>query len=221
MEFLFKIIKANNLQLLKENLNKKNINKRHFANDLTPLLYAIKSQKLDIVRWLLDEGANVNAQDCGGQTSLHYATRSVNLEIVKLLLKFNNLKINTQCKYGFTALHNAIIYGQIEHRKDLYKYNGNINAKNIYGATWSNYLEIIKLLLTHDADVHVQNENGMTPLHYALCANLDIIKVLLNYSETVNTTLLQLATYYNLTGIIKIIQSHLLTQELWNCWYLE
>jgi ankyrin repeat protein len=55
------------------------------------------------VKLLLERGANANAQDETGRTSLHFAVKRDNSDIVKLLLEFNSDK-NIQNKEGLMAL---------------------------------------------------------------------------------------------------------------------
>ncbi|XP_014665735.1 PREDICTED: putative ankyrin repeat protein RF_0381 [Priapulus caudatus] len=53
----------------------------------TPLMIAVKKGEEAAVRMLLSHGANANAANSCGQTSLYYAARSVQLDIMRLLLE--------------------------------------------------------------------------------------------------------------------------------------
>ena len=52
----------------------------------TPLHWAARAGKIEIVRMLIDAGANVNVQTNGGSTPLHEAVRYGSVEIVRMLI---------------------------------------------------------------------------------------------------------------------------------------
>jgi hypothetical protein len=57
------------------------------ANDLgtTPLMYAILSQKIELIKLLLDSGALKDVKERSGKTALDYAVQSGNKEIIGLI----------------------------------------------------------------------------------------------------------------------------------------
>lgn len=52
----------------------------------TPLLVAVKSGRVDVVRLLLDSGARVSVKDALGHSALFYASRAGNAKLVEVLL---------------------------------------------------------------------------------------------------------------------------------------
>lgn len=52
----------------------------------TPLLLAVKSAQIDMVRMLIESGARVSAKDAQGHSALFYAARAGHAELVQLLL---------------------------------------------------------------------------------------------------------------------------------------
>jgi ankyrin repeat protein len=68
---------------------------------LTTLYATLCFQQLRIARWLLDHGADPNAQT--GCNLLHVATGKRNLEFVRLLLEYN-ADLNALDEYGQTPL---------------------------------------------------------------------------------------------------------------------
>ncbi|VDK85546.1 unnamed protein product [Litomosoides sigmodontis] len=56
-------------------------------NQLTALHWASDRGKLELVKFLVDAGADVNIQDYGGQTPLHYAASCSHRSVVDFLLK--------------------------------------------------------------------------------------------------------------------------------------
>ena len=69
----------------------------------TNLHEAAKSGQLEVVKLLIQIGANVNAMDSKGRTPLHSAAINGNLDIVKLLLK-NGAKKNVEDEDDETPL---------------------------------------------------------------------------------------------------------------------
>lgn len=63
--------------------------KRAGRNGVTPLTFAVRADKgnrVELVRWLLTHGADVNTSDAKGQSALHVAAASGHAGIVQLLL---------------------------------------------------------------------------------------------------------------------------------------
>lgn len=110
---------------------------------------------IDEVKLLLDAGCDPNVQNIDGETPLLYACRFANLDIVKLLLKCEDIKVNLyDYEYKYTPLH------EICHILFLNKhYNNNIINDDII-------CEIIYHLLSHpDIDLNIINCNSDTPFH--------------------------------------------------------
>ena len=81
---------------------------------LTPMAWACKENKLDLVQVLLerpDLDVNKISQD---RTALHFACEKGHFEIVKILLQNENIKVMAQDKTGRTPLQLAQIYGHCE-----------------------------------------------------------------------------------------------------------
>ncbi|KAJ3118007.1 hypothetical protein HDU96_004461 [Phlyctochytrium bullatum] len=86
----------------------------------TPLLPAVGGCFVELVRFLLDNGANVKAKDNSNNTSLHVAVQSVlksagddfnaQLEIVQLLID-KGVDVGARDEDGMTALEMALEYG--------------------------------------------------------------------------------------------------------------
>ncbi|WCR58501.1 ankyrin repeat domain-containing protein [Wolbachia endosymbiont of Ctenocephalides felis wCfeJ] len=107
----------------------------------TPLHWAAKNldatKALELVKALLDKGANVNIEDMHQDTPLHFATREGYENIVKELLEVKEICVNTKNIFGYTPLHLAANRG---------------------------YLEIVKKLIKKGAYFDIENEDGDTPL---------------------------------------------------------
>ena len=143
----------NIMKLLVENAQKKDLdlNKLINASDddgYTPLMWAAVDNNLDEFKYLLEEGADINAVDIRGYNVLMIAAENESNAIVTYILEnldnmdsLKNIDINFIPDKTTSALHGAVVCG------------GN--------------LEIVKSFLEHGANVNAIDRNGETPLDIA------------------------------------------------------
>ena len=157
----------------------------HIVTDVPvgALLSAISymSQSSEMVQLLLDHGgtAQVNPTADGETSALMLACYHGNSEIVKMLLE-KGAKVNLQNEKKVSALMLAATEGNVEVMKQLLEGGADVNLKGEGGSTallsalsakehfvsQQTKVEMVKLLLNHDADVKVRDG-----LHTALsCA---------------------------------------------------
>ena len=126
----------------------------------------------ELIKLLIEAGANVNAKENDGRTPLMCAADKGHSEIVKLLIE-NGADVNAKNNYGHTSLMCAAGKGHTEIVKLLIEKGANVNAKNNYGRTPLMYAadeghtETVKLLIEKGADVNAKDKDGRTPL---MCA---------------------------------------------------
>ncbi len=68
---------------------------------------------LEVAEYLLENGADVNAQDKGGLIPLHNASSYGHLDIAALLIRHSTV-VNATDKWGFTPLHEAAQKGRTQ-----------------------------------------------------------------------------------------------------------
>lgn len=99
--------KKGNLARVQRLVTPDNINCRDIqGRNSTPLHLAAGYNNLEVAEFLLEHGADVNAQDKGGLIPLHNASSYGHLDIAALLIKFSTV-VNATDKWGFTPLHEA------------------------------------------------------------------------------------------------------------------
>ncbi|XP_011501684.1 PREDICTED: LOW QUALITY PROTEIN: ankyrin-1-like [Ceratosolen solmsi marchali] len=161
-------------------------------NNFTPLHFAIKYSKLEIIKLLLKNGADVNAADSLGRTPLHFIC-NISEETNDLVSSFNNFHKYHRLNYNSTK---AISHKNIKLKilKHLMEYNANVNARDNDGNTPMMYIfkdyrnyeynsekkrliiqllakkqkQIFKYLLYHKADPGIQNLYDDSILHYTI-----------------------------------------------------
>ncbi len=136
------------------------------SDDDFPIHEATFIENIEIVRLLLDYGANIDCKDSYGDTVLTCACEGNNIEIVTLLLDYG---VNIHGKSNRLAIHNASRHGHLKIVRLLLDYEADPNAKNNNGETplhqacdWDND-EVIKLLLEHGADPMIKNNDDFCP----------------------------------------------------------
>jgi ankyrin repeat protein len=117
-------------------INHELINAKDTSNR-TCVLYAARGGKLEVFKYLIEKGADINAIDIGGDNALHYATRfpDGNLDLVKLLVDDKGFDVNKQGNYNETALHCAVLGLNIDIISFLINKGANLYLKDINGET--------------------------------------------------------------------------------------
>ncbi|XP_045612478.1 ankyrin repeat domain-containing protein 29 [Procambarus clarkii] len=109
----------------------------------TPLYLASKAGDEEMVRALLNAGANIDFQTYWGVTALIGATSWGRQPVVAMLLKAR-ADPNIVEKDGFTALHKAVYYRHPEIVRDLLDYGASVQAQDTYGRTPLHYCVMVK-----------------------------------------------------------------------------
>lgn len=132
--------KKGNLARVQRLVTPENINCRDAqGRNSTPLHLAAGYNNYEVAEYLLENGADVNAQDKGGLIPLHNASSYGHLDIAALLIKHKTV-VNATDKWGFTPLHEAAQKGRTQ---------------------------LCALLLAHGADPYTKNQEGQTPIELA------------------------------------------------------
>ncbi|XP_065565796.1 putative ankyrin repeat protein RF_0381 [Artemia franciscana] len=176
---------------------------------------AVKKGSADVCNLLIKSGAEIDATNVHGETPLGTATKTSNLDLVKLLLKRG---ANPNCE---ECLHLAVEKGRADMCELLIDSGAKLDAMNankdtpLLIAIRNNNLELVKLLLKRGAnpncgeylhlnvkkgsadvcnlliksgaEIDATNVHGETPLGTAIkTSNLDLVKLLLKRGANPN-----------------------------------
>jgi len=110
------------------------------AGDLDFFVEAVRKNKIDEVRALIEKGVDVDSRDVfGDNTGLHWAAKLGLAEMARLLID-NDADIDIRNRIGDTPLHWAAGEGQ---------------------------KELVVILIVYGVDVNARGHRGWTPLRWA------------------------------------------------------
>lgn len=178
----FIVVKKGDIETVKIFIkNKFNINVKDNGDKYrkTALMYAVKIKNIEMVKLLIESGANLDVQNKYRMTALMYAVSCknrfyidcANMEIIRLLIE-SGANLDVRDKYGMTALMYAVSY-KIEIENILY-----------IGAN----IEIIRLLIESGANLNIRDKNRKTALVYSLDneIEIEITKLLIQHGADIN-----------------------------------
>ena len=160
----------------------------------TPLMYAAGKGRFDVVKYLINHGADISKTNDRKQTALHYASVYGHLQVVELLLS-KGAGIDVEDKWCCTPLilatkweRSDISLHLINHGADLNKTDGHKRTALHYAIKYC-HLEVVELLLSKGAGIDVEDKWCRTPLMFAAqrgCS--DILLHLINHGANLNKT---------------------------------
>ncbi|WP_341811473.1 ankyrin repeat domain-containing protein [Wolbachia endosymbiont (group A) of Oxytorus armatus] len=175
----------------------------------TPLHYAVSAGQYDMVRFLVDQGASILAKDNNVKTPLRIVNELGNTEVANFL----RAKLD---KYLFSAIERK----DIRKVSDFLDGGANIEAKGINNqtplcvASCKGNLYVLKLLLSRNAKVNVQDDSRKTPLHYAAReGHSDVAELLLGRGTMIDAedcfgmAPLHYAAYHNRKNMVSFLIS--------------
>lgn len=164
----------------------------------TPLLWAVSSDRRDVVEFLLANKADVNdpainsRMGTTGFTPLQEAS-SLGLKGMVELLLAHHADINARDYQEDTCLHLAATSIHPEVMATLLSHGININATNYIGMTALHYAAMdgkttaAAFLVTNNANINCRNNAGMTPLIWAAYqGRKEVAEILLASKADVN-----------------------------------
>ena len=117
----------------------RDVNQRHGYDNKTALHIAAKKNLLEAAKWLINEGADLEAKDNTGWTPLHLAAVFDSVDVARLLIS-RGAKVNAKSGRGWTPLHQAAFF---------------------------NKLKVAQLLIDNGADKNIKTDGGEKPIDKA------------------------------------------------------
>ncbi|KAG8429152.1 hypothetical protein GDO86_018185, partial [Hymenochirus boettgeri] len=119
----------------------------------TPLMEAAENNHLDTVKYLVKAGALLDPKDSEGSSCLHLAAKKGHYDMVKYLISHELMNVNCQDDGGWTPM---------------------------IWATEYKHVDLVKLLHSKGADIHIRDNEENICLHWAAFAgSVEIAEILL------------------------------------------
>ncbi|XP_059555275.1 ankyrin repeat domain-containing protein 61 [Myotis daubentonii] len=175
------------------------------GNRIQRLLADIQNNAVTCLRILCEHGAQVNARvnNSHKHSALHLAIRYGTYPVLSILAQ-NGAQVNAINESSMTPLHMAADILNKEMMETLIACGANVNyavpftgntalklavcaASSKAGRVLAAGLSCIRLLLTHGAEVNVQDHKGQTAIHEACFAGREtVIDLLLEFEANIN-----------------------------------
>lgn len=163
-------------------------------NGDTFLHWAIKKREVDAVDWLLTRGeCDINGEDAEGSTPLINAVSRGFRDIAKMLLD-HKADIRTKDKNGYPPLilaarngHYATVKLLLDKGAGLEDAGPKLGQRALFEAVEAQKADVVRLLLSHGAEVNAHNNEGWTALAIISCrGKIDIMQQLVEAGADVN-----------------------------------
>lgn len=153
-----------------------------------PLHLALRNEDRDMIRLLIDHGADVNAVRTDGWTPLYTAAYHGQPDMIALLIsKGANVRVGNS-----EPLRIALSQNKLEAAKVMLEHGADVNGRDGAGRTAlelasGDDISAVKLLIEKNAKVNLADNEGKTPLFEAAYAGrVDIAKLLISKGANVN-----------------------------------
>jgi ankyrin repeat protein len=194
------------------------ISDESYITEWTPLMMAVVSRNIDIVKTLVSNGAWINFLNSQVTNALKLAVDIDRMDMVKYLTEHGSY-INNSNFEGSTPLMSSAINGNYDIARYLVTLHADLNNRHIDGdsalmfAIARGHSKIAHLLIDSGADVNIKNRFGVTALLIAASeGNADIANSLINNkadltvkSET-GKTALDIAEAKGHTAIVEMLK---------------
>ncbi|XP_071094921.1 putative ankyrin repeat protein RF_0381 [Haliotis cracherodii] len=159
-------------------------------NGWTPAMKAASEGHKEVLKLLVSKGADLSLVNNVDNNILHVAFENRHAEIVKYILTYDLVDVNSRSGEGMTPVMFAALEGSVEMFDFINAVN--INGKNVDGKTpvlmaaVRGYKDKFDLLVSEGADLPIVDAKGETILHrVSVVGNVDIVKHALSQKNIV------------------------------------
>ncbi|GIY63342.1 ankyrin repeat and KH domain-containing protein 1 [Caerostris darwini] len=157
----------------------------------TPLMEAAQEGHIELVRYLIASGANVNAMTATGDTALTYACENGHTEVADLLLQAY-AKLEHESEGGRTPLMKAARAGHLCTVQFLISKGANVNKQTSNNdhtplslACAGGHIAVVELLLGSGADpTHKLKDNSTMLIEASKGGHTNVVQLLLDYPNS-------------------------------------
>jgi ankyrin repeat protein len=157
----------------------------------TPLHVASSYGYLEVVRTLVEQGADMTAQDNRKKTPLHAAAGEGRVDVARFLVE-HGADATALDMHGWIPLHWASLGGHVEVARFFIERGVDSTTRaydgrtSLHVASEEGHVKVARYLLEHGADPRARAKDGRTPLHLASNAgSLDIVRFLVEHGADV------------------------------------
>ncbi len=145
---------------------------------------AIKQDKPDVIRTLLQRGFDPNTISPSGDYGLILAIRESSFKVVDVLLDSPATQVEVRTRKDESPLMLASLKGYVAMCQKLIARDADVNKPGwtpLHYAATSGHLDVIRMLLDNHAYIDAASPNGSTPLMMAaMYGTTDAVKLLLD-----------------------------------------
>ena len=187
---------------------------------------------LQVVRYLLRLGVDLNVRNSANSTSLLLASMNGHCDVVQCLLD-HDADLELRDKWHNSPLTLAAYYGHVDVVRLLLEHNADVNSQDQDGYTplhdtirsdhfIADRSQIVRLLLKYGANANARNKYRQTPLHLVSKRSdlLDILRIILEHGADLDAedkygqTPLQFSLEQGHSEVTRLLSEYVITKPM-------
>ena len=189
---IFYAAKEGNLEMVQSIIEEQNfdVNTKYEKDGSTALHWAAYGGQYDVVKYLVEHGADVNAKDNNDMTPLMDAAQEGHLEVVKYLVE-HGADVNAKHGEDWTALTSAARKGHLDVVKYLAEHGAEVTDRDWEQAVGSGNLDLVRYFVEEQgANVNHRSHHNVpefgVPVVTRAISSPDVMKYLVEHGADVN-----------------------------------
>ena len=159
----------------------------HFANayGITPLMastmfdYTVENERLKLVKFLVQQGADINEEDFEEKTALHHAVESGYVNISTWLSTLYDRDVLSNVFLAQVKKNNVLAAEQMLQRGANIEYSGTNGVNALIIATCRGCLPMLSMLVRKGANLQIRIRSRASILHFAARKEKDVLQFFL------------------------------------------